>query len=270
MPRRTIIIIETGVVMPKFSANLGFLFSDRSHVERIDAAAKAGFAAVEMHWPYDVPAAELKVALVRNKLEMLGINAPIGDKSRGENGLTALPGREADQAAAFDLALSYTVALGGTAVHTLAGVVPADQKEAAEKTYIANLRSAAEKAANAGKLVLIEPLNYRDAPNYFLNTIEQAADIVGKVDRQNVKIMFDCYHLQIMGGDLIKKFERYRELVGHVQIASVPARAEPDEGELCYPEILKAFEKLGYAGWIGAEYKPRGKTEDGLSWRKAY
>jgi len=256
--------------MPKFSANLGFLFPDLPHVQRIDAAAKAGFAAVEWQWPYEATIAELKDALTRNKLVALGINAPNGDKSRGENGLTALPGREADQAAAFDRALSYSVAIEGTAIHTLAGVVPADQKDAAEKTYIANLRSAADKAATAGKLVLIEPLNYRDAPNYFLNTIEQAADIVGKVGRQNVKIMFDCYHLQIMGGDLIKKYERYRELVGHVQIAGVPARAEPDEGELCYPEILKAFEKLGYTGWIGAEYKPRGKTEDGLSWRKAY
>lgn len=256
--------------MPKFSANLGFMFPDRPHVERIDAAARAGFAAIELHWPYDVPAAELKAAIDRNKLVMLGINVPIGDKSRGENGLTALPGREADQAKAFDLALSYAVTLGGTAVHTLAGVVPANERAAAEKTYIANLRDAADKAANAGKLVFIEPLNYRDAPNFFLTSIEQAADILAKVERRNLKIMFDCYHLQIMGGDLIKKFERYRDLVGHVQIAAVPSRAEPDEGELCYPEILKAFEKLGYTGWVGAEYKPRGRTEDGLGWRKAY
>jgi 2-dehydrotetronate isomerase len=255
--------------MPRFSANLGFLFSDRPHPARIDAAAQTGFAAVEMHWPYDVPAAELKAALDRNKLTMLGINAPIGDKSRGENGLTAVPGREADAAKAFDLALSYAVTLGGTAVHCLAGVVvPGDA--AAERTYVANLKAAADKAANAGKMILIEPLNYRDAPGYFLTTIEQAADIVGKVGRSNLKIMFDCYHLQIMGGDLIKKFERYRDLVGHVQIAAVPSRAEPDEGELAYPAILAAFERLGYTSWIGAEYKPRGKTEDGLSWRKAY
>ena len=253
--------------MPRFSANLGFLYSDRPHVQRIADAAKCGFAAIEMHWPYDVPAAELKAAIDAAKVEMLGINAPIGDKSRGENGLTALPGREADAAAAFDLALSYAVTLGGTAVHSLSGVASG---EAAERTYVKNLVAFADKAANAGKMLLIEPLNYRDAPNNFLGTIEQAADILGKVERRNLKIMFDCYHLQIMGGDLIKKYERYRELVGHVQIASVPNRAEPDEGELAYPEILKAFERLGYTGWIGAEYKPRAKTEDGLGWRKAY
>jgi hydroxypyruvate isomerase len=253
--------------MPRFSANLGFLYSDRPHVQRIADAAKCGFAAIEMHWPYDVPAAELKAVVDAAKVTMLGINAPIGDKSRGENGLTALPGREADAAAAFDLALSYAVTLGGTAVHCLAGVTSGEE---AERTYVKNLAAFADKAANAGKMVLIEPLNYRDAPNYFLTTIEQAADILGKVARSNLKIMFDCYHLQIMGGDLIKKYERYRELVGHVQIASVPNRAEPDEGELAYPEILKAFERLGYTGWIGAEYKPRGKTEDGLGWLKAY
>jgi hydroxypyruvate isomerase len=253
--------------MPRFSANLGFLYSDRPHVQRIADAAKCGFAAIEMHWPYDVPAAELKAAADAAKVTMLGINAPIGDKSRGENGLTALPGREADAAAAFDLALSYAVTLSGTAVHCLAGVT---QGEEAERAYVKNLAAFADKAANAGKMVLIEPLNHRDAPGYFLGTIEQAADIVGKVARGNLKIMFDCYHLQIMGGDLIKKYERYRDLVGHVQIASVPNRAEPDEGELAYPEILKAFARLGYTGWIGAEYKPRAKTEDGLGWCKAY
>jgi 2-dehydrotetronate isomerase len=253
--------------MPRFSANLGFLYSDRPHVQRIADAGKSGFAAIEMHWPYDVPAAELKAAVDAAKVQMLGINAPIGDKSRGENGLTALPGREADAAAAFDLALSYVVTLGGTAVHCLAGVTSGED---AERTYVKNLAAFADKAAKAGKIVLIEPLNYRDAPGYFLTTIEQAAGILAKVERSNLKIMFDCYHLQIMGGDLIKKYERYRELVGHVQIASVPARAEPDEGELAYPEILKAFERLGYTGWIGAEYKPRAKTEDGLGWRKAY
>jgi hydroxypyruvate isomerase len=253
--------------MPRFSANLGFMFADRPHVQRIADAAKCGFAAIEMHWPYDVPAAELKAAVDAAKVTMLGINAPIGDKSRGENGLTALPGREADAAAAFDLALSYAVTLSGTAVHSLAGVASG---EAAERTYVKNLAAFADKAAHAGKMVLIEPLNYRDAPGNFLTTIEQAADILGKVERKNLKIMFDCYHLQIMGGDLIKKYERYRDLVGHVQIAAVPSRAEPDEGELAYPEILKAFERLGYTGWIGAEYKPRAKTEDGLGWRKAY
>ena len=253
--------------MPRFSANLGFMFPDRPLVQRIASAAKCGFAAIELHGPYDVAAAELKAAIDQAKVMLLCMNAPKGDESRGEIGLTAVPGREADAAKAFDLALSYAVTLGSTAVHCPAGVA---KGEAAERTYVKNLVAFADKAANAGKTILIEPMNYRDSPGFFLSSIEQAADLAAKVGRNNVMLLFDCYHLQIMGGDLIKKYERYRELVGHVHIAAVPTRAEPDEGELAYPEILKAFERLGYTGWVGAEYKPRGKTEDGLSWRKAY
>jgi hydroxypyruvate isomerase len=256
--------------MPRFSANLGFLFADRGHVGRIDAAAAAGFAAVEMHWPYDVPAAELRAALARNRLAMLGINTPMGDRARGEMGLGALPGREAEFAGAFDLALSYAVALDGTGVHCMAGVTSPDRQVAAEQTFVRNLTMAADKAATANKIILIEPLNHRDAPNYFLTNVEQAAGIIEKVGRANVMIMFDCYHVQIVGGDIIHRYQRFRELVGHVQIAAVPSRAEPDEGELNYPEICRALDRLGYAGWIGAEYKPRGRTEDGLAWLEAH
>ncbi|RAI34840.1 hydroxypyruvate isomerase family protein [Rhodoplanes serenus] len=256
--------------MPRFSANLGFLFADRPHGERIAAAAVAGFPAVEMHWPYEVPAATLRTALDRAGVRMLGINTPVGDRARGDNGLAAVPGREAEFAAAFDLALSYAVALGGTAVHCMAGVVPPDRRDAAERTYVANLTAAADKAAAAGKTILIEPLNPRDAPGYFLADVDQAAAIVQATGRANVKIMFDCYHVQIVGGDVIRRFECVRPLVGHVQIAAVPSRAEPDEGELAYPAILAAFEAAGWDGFVGAEYKPRGRTEDGLGWMAAY
>jgi 2-dehydrotetronate isomerase len=255
--------------MSHFSANIGFLFADRGHVERIDAAARAGFTAVEMHWPYDVPAAELRAALDRSRVAMLGINTPMGDRSRGEMGLGALPGRETDFATAFDLSLSYVVALGGTAVHCMAGVVPPGDK-AAEQTFVRNITAAADKAANVNKMILLEPLNYRDAPGYFLMHVEQAAAIMEKIGRKNVKIQFDCYHVQIMGGDIIKRLEKLRDLIGNVQIAAVPSRAEPDEGELFYPEICRAVDRIGYAGWIGAEYKPRGRTEDGLGWLAAY
>ncbi|NVO14469.1 MAG: TIM barrel protein [Rhodoplanes sp.] len=254
--------------MSRFSANLGFLFADRPHVERIDAAAAAGFAAVEMHWPYDVPAAVLREALDRNRVAMLGINTPVGDRARGDNGLAAIPGREAEFAAAFDLALSYAVALDGTAVHCMAGAAPIDA--ATERTFVTNLAAAADKAATVSKTILIEPLNDRDAPGYFLRQVEQAAAVIAMVGRGNVKIMFDCYHVQIMGGDIVRRFERFRDLVGHVQIAAVPSRAEPDEGELAYPEICRTFDRLGWAGWIGAEYKPRGRTEDGLGWLAAH
>jgi len=255
--------------MSRFSANIGFLFGDRGHIDRIEAAARHGFKAVEMHWPYDVPAADLKAALDRNGVAMLGINTSRGDLSKGEMGLGALPGREADFMASFDQALSYAVTLGGTAVHCMAGVVSQDDP-AAEQTFVRNITAAADKAGNAGKTILLEPLNFRDAPGYFLMRAEQAAAIIDKVGRRNVKLQYDCYHCQIMGGDLIKRMERLREVIGNVQIAAVPSRAEPDEGELFYPEICRAVDRMGYASWIGAEYKPRGRTEDGLGWLKAY
>jgi hydroxypyruvate isomerase len=256
--------------MPRFSANLGFLFADRPDLERVAAAAAAGFGAVEMHWPYAVPAAEMRAALTRSGVTMLGLNTPVGDASAGEFGLGALPGREADFQRAFDQALSYGAAIGASAVHCMAGVVAPDAADAALRTFVANLREAADKAASASMSLLIEPINHRDKPGYFLHHIEQAAAVIAAAERRNVKIMFDCYHTQIEQGDLIRRFSAHKDLVGHVQVAAVPSRAEPDEGELAYPEILHALAGLGYDGWIGAEYKPRGRTEDGLGWLAAW
>jgi hydroxypyruvate isomerase len=260
----------TDDTMPRFSANLGFLFADRPDLERVAAAAAAGFGAVEMHWPYAVPAAEMRAALSRSGITMLGLNTPVGNAAAGEFGLGALPGREADFRQAFDQALSYGAAIGASAVHCMAGVVAPDTADEASRTFVANLRDAADKAAGASMTILIEPINHRDKPGYFLHQVEQAASVIAAVGRGNVKIMFDCYHTQIEQGDLIRRFAAHRELVGHVQVAAVPSRAEPDEGELAYPEILRAFAGLGYDGWIGAEYKPRGRTEDGLDWLAAW
>lgn len=253
--------------MIRFSANLGFLFADRPLLDRIEAAAAAGFRAVEMHWPYDLPAEQVRAALDRAGMQMLGINAPRGDASRGENGLAALAGREPEFTASFAEALSYAVTLRATAIHCLAGVAKGPD---AEQTYLGNLASAARKAGAVGKELLIEPLNSRDAPGYFLSTIEQAVAVIEKLGIGNLRILFDCYHVQIMGGDVIAKFAKYREFIGHVQIAAVPSRAEPDEGELAYPQILRAFDRLGYDGWIGAEYRPRTTTEAGLGWLEDY
>jgi hydroxypyruvate isomerase len=250
--------------MPRFSANLGFLFSDRSDLERVEAAAAAGFKAVEMHWPYATPAGEMRAALDRNGLTMLGLNTVVGQK--GEAGLGALPGREAEFRASVEQALGYGRQIGARAVHCMAGFLAGDSLDRAEATFVENLRLASDLATEAGMTVLIEPINHRDMPGYVLSRVEQAAAIIGRVDRGNVKIMFDCYHVQIMQGDLIKRFETHRDLVGHVQIAAVPSRAEPDEGELAYPHLCRAFEGLGYTGWFGAEYRPRARTEDGLSW----
>jgi hydroxypyruvate isomerase len=256
--------------MARFSANLGFLFTEHQDLDRVDAAARAGFEAVEMHWPYAVPAAEMRAALDRSGVTMLGLNTPVGDAASGDFGLGALPGREREFETAFDKSLDYGARIGASAIHCMAGVVAPGGEEAAEGVFVANLKRAADKAAQAGMTILIEPINTRDKPGYFLHRVEHAAEIIGKVDRGNVRIRFDCYHTQIMQGDLIRRFETHRALVGHVQVAAVPSRAEPDEGELNYPEILGAIDRLGYDGWVGAEYKPRGRTEDGLGWLAAW
>jgi hydroxypyruvate isomerase len=252
--------------MPRFSANLGFLFADRPEIGRIAAAAQSGFEAVEMHWPYHVPAHEIRNALMSSHVAMLGLNMSIGNAEAGEFGLGALPGRDSEFRQAFDHALSYGTAIGATAIHCLAGVVLANDWNTAERTFVTNLREAADRAAQAGLTILIEPMNHHDRPGYFLHQVEQAAAIIEQVERSNIKIMFDCYHVQIMQGDLIKRLKSNLDLIGHIQIAAVPSRAEPDEGEVDYQEICRVLDSLGYEGWIGAEYKPRGRTEEGLGW----
>lgn len=254
--------------MPRFAANLGYLFTDRPLLDRFGAAAAAGFGAVELLFPYDVAPPALKAELARHRLMQLGINTPYGGK--GESGLAALPGREREWEAAFALALAYAAAIGGRAIHCLAGCVPPERRPAAEAVFVRNLARAAEEAERAGIMLLIEPINLRDRPDYFLNRVEHAADLIAKVDRPNVRIQFDFYHVQITSGDLIRRFEEHLPLIGHVRIASVPARREPDEGEVNYPEIFAALDRLGYDGFISCEYRPRGRTEDGLAWARPY
>lgn len=253
--------------MPRFAANIAYLFSEIPLIERPAAAARGGFAAVEGQFPYDTPAAALRAEIERHGLKMLGINTERGDPERF--GLAAVPNRERDFEALFAKALSYIVAVGGSAIHCLAGKVDVNERPAAERTFIANLSRAADLAAENNITLLIEPINNRDRPNYFLNRAEHAADIIAKVGKPNVKIQFDFYHAQIMGGDLIRRFEKHLPLIGHVQIAAVPSRHEPDEGEVAYPEIFTAIDASGYQGWVAAEYFPRARTEDGLAWLKA-
>lgn len=254
--------------MPRFAANIAYLFSERPFIERFAAAAKAGFTAVEAQFPYDTPAAAARTELATHKLTMLGINTEHGRE--GEFGLAAMPGRERDFAAQFAKSLDYIAGIGGRAIHCLAGKVSPDQRPAAERTFISNLTRAADLAADKDITLLIEPINPRDRPGYFLNRAEHAADIIAKIGKPNIRIQFDFYHAQIVGGDLLKRFEKCQPLVGHVQIAAVPSRHEPDEGEVNYPEIYKTLDALGYSGWIAAEYHPRAKTEDGLGWAKPY
>ena len=254
--------------MPRFAANLAYLFTEYPDMERFAAAAAAGFTAVELRFPYDLPPTAVKAELQRHGLAVLGLNTASG--RAGEFGLAAVPGREREFAAQFQQALDYIVAIGGRAVHCLAGKVPPEQRPAAERTFISNLSAAAGKAADKNITLLIEPINLRDRPDYFLSRPEQAADIIQKIGQSNVRIQFDFYHAQIMGGDLITRFQKHLPLVGHVQIAAVPSRHEPDEGEINYPAIYAALDALGYAGFVAAEYTPRGRTEDGLGWGRAY
>jgi hydroxypyruvate isomerase len=199
---------------------------------------------------------------------VLGLNTERGGE--GLFGLAAVPGRERDFDALFRQALDYIATIGGRSVHCLAGKVPPEQRSAADKTFIANLARAADLAAEKNIFLLIEPINSIERPNYFLNYVEHAADVIAKVGRPNVKIQYDFYHVQIMQGDLLRRFEKHKPLIGHVQIAAVPSRHEPDEGEVNYPAIYAALDQLGYDGWIACEYRPRARTEDGLGWGKAY
>jgi 2-dehydrotetronate isomerase len=256
--------------MPRFAANLAYLFTERPLIERFAAAAAAGFRAVELQVPYDLAPSAVKAELDRHGLTMLGINTAPGQSSAGEFGVAAVPGREREFATLFKQALDYVTATGGCQIHCLAGKVPPEQRPAAETTFIRNLARIADAAQEKNITLLIEPINPRDRPDYFLTRAEQAADIIAKVERPNVRMQFDFYHAQIVGGDLIRRFEKHLPFVGHVQIAAVPSRREPDEGEVNYPEIFAALDRLGYGKWVGCEYRPRARTEDGLGWARAY
>lgn len=255
--------------MPRFAANLGYLFTERPLLERIDAAAAAGFKAIELQFPYDVPAPQVKAAIEKNKLTMLGINTPPGERA-GEFGLAAVPGHGQDFEVLFGQALDYAAAIGASAVHCLAGMVPPAQRAEAERVFVENLGYAADRAAAKNINLLIEPINPRDRPNYFLNHVEHAADIIAKVGKPNVRMQFDFYHAQIVGGDLTHRLEKFLPVIGHLQCGAVPSRHEPDEGEINYASLFETVDKLGYQGWIGAEYRPRGRPEAGLSWARPY
>ena len=252
--------------MLRFSANLGFLWPDRPLLDRIDAAGKAGFKAIELHWPYAVPAEEVAAACKRHDITLLGINTNVGSGDDAHVGLAAVPGREKDFEALFDQSLAYAVTAGGNAIHAMAGRVPEDERSAATKVIVENLKRAAPKAAAKGLTVLLEPLNPYDMPGYYYSRVEEALAVMDQVEAPNVKVMFDAYHVGRVGDDVLGFLDRYRDRIGHIQIAAVPSRAEPDEGTLDYRPVFEQIEAIGYDGWIGAEYKPRAGTDEGLTW----
>ena len=254
--------------MPRLAANLGYLFADRPLLERFAAAAGYGFEAVELQFPYAQPAQAVRREIERHRLKILGVNTPLGPG--GEAGFAGVPGRERDFDASFRQALDYAAAIGAAAIHCMSGQVPPEQQAEAEKVFIANLTHAADRAGEHGITILIEPINHRDRPGYLLHRPEQAAALIAQIGCSNVRMQFDFYHVQIEGGDLIARFARHHAIIGHVQVAAVPSRAEPDEGEVNYPAIFDMLDRSDYAGFVGCEYRPRRRTEDGLSWARAY
>jgi len=257
-----------GRQLTRFSANLGLLWRELALPDAIHAAARAGFDAVEAHWPYATPTKKVKAALAETGLPMIGINTSPGRRDAGEFGLTALPGRKAEARAAIDQALTYAEAVGAGAVHVMAGCAAGPE---AEDTFLENLAYAVPRALSAGVILLIEPLNPRDVPGYFLDHAARAGHVIQSVGAPEVKLMFDCYHLALMEGDLLPVLERHWPQIGHIQFAGVPDRGHPDQGEVDYPAFFRALARRGYEAPLGAEYNPDGgDTEASLGWLKAF
>ncbi|HWJ72252.1 MAG TPA: 2-oxo-tetronate isomerase [Kaistia sp.] len=252
--------------MPRFAANLTMMFNEHAFLDRFEAAAKAGFEAVEFLFPYDFPSEAIGERLLAHGLSVVLFNLPPGDWSKGERGLAALDGRQAEFRASVETALAYAKVLGVPRLHMMAGIADrADDRAAA--LYRDALAYAADAAGENGLDLLIEPLNRRDMPGYFLNDFNQAAELIAELDRPNLKLQFDIYHRQILHGDMLKGLESLLSITGHIQTASVPGRNEPGTGELDDFRIFAALDKLGYSGHIGCEYRPLGDTIAGLSWR---
>ncbi len=255
--------------MPRYSANISIMFQELPFLDRLAAAKAAGFDAVEFWFPYEYPKAQLRGTLDELGLTLVGLNTAPGDVAKGEWGHAALPGREADFDRGFAQALDYAAALGSRGIHVMAAMTGALDHAACEKAYMANLERAAKRAEGSGITLLIEPLNAKDRPGYFLSRSDQALDIIRRIGAPNLKLMFDIYHVQVMEGDIIRRLRGHMPHIGHIQIAAVPTRAEPDEGELNYRTILAEIDLAGWPGWVGCEYKPRAGTVEGLGWREA-
>ena len=251
--------------MPRFAANLSMMFTEWPFLDRFDAAAQAGFSAVEFLFPYDHPAEAVGERLRRNGLTQALFNLPPGDWAAGERGMAAIPGREAELDAGLARALPYAEATGAKTLHLMAGIAdPADP--AAQGCYRAAVTRVAARLAERGITLVLEPINGRDMPGYFLNSVDGAAALIDELALPNLKLQFDFYHCQIIHGDVTMRLRKLMPLVGHVQVASVPSRNEPDGEELAYPFLYAELDRLGYAGFVGCEYRPRAGTVDGLGW----
>lgn len=253
--------------MPRFAANLTMMFNEHAFLDRFQAAADAGFTAVEYLFPYDYPA-----DVVAGKLRAAGLvqalfNMPPGDWAAGERGIAALAGREDEFHGSVAKALDYAKAIGTPLLHMMAGLAPAGDARAIA-SYRSALLFAADAAAEEGVGIVIEPINGRDMPGYFLNDFSVAAELIRELDHKNISLQFDIYHRQIMHGDVLTALTDLMPIIGHVQVASVPRRNEPGTGELNDERIFAALDALGYAGYVGCEYRPAGETLAGLGWMR--
>jgi 2-dehydrotetronate isomerase len=255
--------------MPKFAANLSMMFTEHAFLDRFDAAAAAGFAAVEYLFPYEHPPEAIAERLRRNGLTQALFNLPPGRWENGERGIAALPDRFDEFKSGLARALDYVAATGVKRVHVMSGMASRADK-AAEASYRRAIEYAAPVLAERGVDLLLEPINGRNMPGYFLNDFGYARDLIAALGLPNLKLQFDVYHRQIMHGDVTMAFRAMQPISAHIQIASVPSRNEPDGEELNYPFLFAEFDRLGYDGFIGCEYNPRGRTEDGLGWFQPY
>jgi hydroxypyruvate isomerase len=255
--------------MPRFAANLSMMFNEVPFLDRFDAAAKAGFTAVEYLFPYDYPAKDIGERLRKNGLTQALFNLPPGDWAAGEKGFAALPHRFEDLQRSLHQALPYVQATGVRRVHLMAGIAERNDPLAIA-AFRKSVKWAAEFAAPHGLDVVIEPINPRNVPGYFLNDFGLARDVIFDLKIPNLKLQFDIYHCQIIHGDVTMRLREMMPIIGHIQIASIPSRNEPDGEELNYPFLFDELDRLGYGGFVGCEYVPRGKTTDGLGWFRRY
>ncbi|MGJ4942659.1 2-oxo-tetronate isomerase [Bradyrhizobium sp. HKCCYLS1011] len=255
--------------MPRFAANLTMMFTEHPFLDRFAAAANAGFTAVEFLFPYAHPAEDVGRRLRDNGLTQALFNLPPGDWDAGEKGFAALPDRFDDLKASLETALPYAQATGVKRVHLMAGIASRGDAKAVEAFY-KSVAWAAEFFSPHGLDVVIEPINSRNVPGYFLNDFTFARDLIRELKISNLKLQFDIYHCQIIHGDVTMRLREMMDIIGHVQIASIPSRHEPDDEELNYPFLFAELDRLGYAGFVGCEYNPRGRTEEGLGWFAPY
>jgi hydroxypyruvate isomerase len=257
--------------MPRFAANLTLLFTEVPFLERFDAAARAGFRAVEFVSPYEHPAADVAHAAQSAGVETVVFNLPPGDWGRGDRGMACDPARAAEFRAGVERALDYAAALGCTRLHCMAGIRPAGVAETAlRESYLASLRLAGRALDARGIALLVEGINTRDMPGYYLSTSRQAFELMDAAGLPNLYYQYDVYHMQIMEGDLAPTLEKRLARIGHVQIADPPGRNEPGTGEVSFPFLLRHLDRIGYRGWVGCEYRPRAGTLAGLSWLNAW